>query len=265
MAEEYLPGTIGERIRDLRKEAKLNQDEFAEIIGISRSTLGDIELDKRSISSATALEIAKYFNVSVDFVLAKTDNPKVINYDLKVLGLTQESADKLYSGQVDAGVLNLLIEHEKFGEFLRLITFYLKDYSADVVRMNNTVNSEIAEFLRKYGDDEDADVLTAMRQPLYSSDISKIQNCLNTILKDTKTNLGNNSKEFHKEMKATISQLVKDKMRTNAAIRKINAEEFASDVVKLITARIPLPEELTENLHAALVPIFKADWRGAKK
>ena len=112
MAEEYLPGTIGERIRDLRKEAKLNQDEFAEIIGISRSTLGDIELDKRSISSATALEIAKYFNVSVDFVLAKTDNPKVINYDLKVLGLTQESAYKLYTGQVDAGVLNLLIEHE---------------------------------------------------------------------------------------------------------------------------------------------------------
>ncbi len=205
MAEEYLPGTIGERIRDLRKEAKLNQEEFAEIIGISRSTLGDIELDKRSISSATALEIAKYFNVSVDFVLAKTDNPKVINYDLKVLGLTQESADKLYTGQVDAGVLNLLIEHEKFGEFLRLITFYLKDYSADVVRMNDTVNSEIAEFLRKYGDDEDADVLTAMKQPLYSSDISKIQNCLNTILKDTKTNLGNNSKEFHKEMKSTIS------------------------------------------------------------
>ena len=26
---------------------------------------------------------------------------------------------------------------------MRLITFYLKDYSADVVRMNNTVNSEI--------------------------------------------------------------------------------------------------------------------------
>ena len=34
MAEEYLPGTIGERIRDLRKEAKLNLDEFADILGI---------------------------------------------------------------------------------------------------------------------------------------------------------------------------------------------------------------------------------------
>ena len=43
MAAEYLLGTPGERIRDLRKEAKLNQDEFAESIGISRSTLGDIE------------------------------------------------------------------------------------------------------------------------------------------------------------------------------------------------------------------------------
>ena len=131
MAEEYLPGTIGERIRDLRKEAKLNQDEFAEIIGISRSTLGDIELDKRSISSATALEIAKYFNVSVDFVLAKTDNPKVINYDLKVLGLTQEAADKLYTNQIDTGVLNLLIEHKKFGELMHLIAFYLKHINAE--------------------------------------------------------------------------------------------------------------------------------------
>ena len=90
MAAEYLPGTPGERIRDLRKEAKLNQEEFAEAIGISRSTLGDIELDKRSISSTTALEIAKYFNVSVDFVLAKTDDPNVINYDLKCWDLRRK-------------------------------------------------------------------------------------------------------------------------------------------------------------------------------
>ncbi|MBR3620209.1 MAG: helix-turn-helix transcriptional regulator [Clostridia bacterium] len=265
MAAEYLPGTPGERIRDLRKEAKLNQDEFAEAIGISRSTLGDIELDKRSISSTTALEIAKYFNVSVDFVLAKTDDPNVINYDLKVLGLTQEAADKLYTNQIDTGVLNLLIEHEKFGELMHLIAFYLKDINAEAKRTQNALYSTIADFLRKYGEDENADTVAAKKEPVYSADISKIQNCLNIILKETKDKLGDNTKEFHKEMKATVTELMKDKMRTNGALRKINAEEFAGDVVNVITKSIPLPQELTDNLRDALVPIFKADWRGIKK
>ncbi len=39
-----------------------------------------------------------------------------------MLGLTQEAADKLYTNQVDTGVLNLLIEHEKFGELMHLIS-----------------------------------------------------------------------------------------------------------------------------------------------
>ena len=181
MAAEYLPGTPGERIRDLRKEAKLNQDDFAEAIGISRSTLGDIELDKRSISSTTALEIAKYFNVSVDFVLAKTDDPNIINYDLKVLGLTQEAADKLYTNQIDTGVLNLLIEHEKFGEMMHLIAFYLKDINSEAKRTQNALYSTIADFLRKYGEDENADTVAAKKEPVYSADISKIQNCLNIV------------------------------------------------------------------------------------
>ena len=265
MAEEYLPGTIGERIRDLRKEAKLNLDEFADILGISSSTLGRYELNKQTISTETALEIAKYFNVSVDFVLAKTDNPKVINYDLKVLGLTQESADKLYTGQVDAGVLNLLIEHENFGHLLKLIAFYLKDINAEGKRTKNTLYSSLSDFLRKYGDDEDADAVMAQTEPVYSEDISKIHNCLDKILKDTKDNLDENKAKIHKEMKATISDLIKNKMRINGAIRRINAEEMADDIISIILKDLPLSQEMISNLHDALVPILKADWRGAKK
>ncbi|MBQ8944842.1 MAG: helix-turn-helix transcriptional regulator [Clostridia bacterium] len=264
MAEEYLPGTIGERIRDLRKEAKLTQEEFAEIIGISRSTLDRIELNSK-ISTETALEIAKYFNVSVDFVLAKTDNPKVINYDLKVLGLTQESAEKLYTNQVDAGVLNLLIENENFGIFLKLITFYLKDFTAEAKRTKNAMYSSFADFFRKYGDVKSADALMAETEPVYAEDISKIHNCLDKILKDTKDKLDANSAKIHKEMKATVSQLIKDTMRINGAIRRINAEEMADDIINLILKDLPLSKEMINNLHDALVPILKADWRGAKK
>lgn len=88
MAEEYLPAAVGERVRDLRREKGLTQEELAGIIGISRSTVNRIESESK-ISADDALEIAKYFNVSVDFVLAKTDDPQVINYDLKVIGLSR--------------------------------------------------------------------------------------------------------------------------------------------------------------------------------
>ena len=39
MATEYLPGTIRERVRDLRKEAKMTQEELAKSIGVSLSTV----------------------------------------------------------------------------------------------------------------------------------------------------------------------------------------------------------------------------------
>lgn len=264
MEKEYLPGTIGERIRDLRRENNLTQEEFADVIGISRSTVARIEKDSK-ISGEDALEIAKYFGVSVDFVLAKTDDPEVINYDLKVLGLTKEAAQKLYTGQVDAGVLNLLIEHEKCGVLMKLIMFYLKDFTAEAKRTQNAIFSEISDTFGELGYDEVADVIAAQMEPTYSADISKIHNCLDTILKDTKKKLDDNDAKFYKEARATVKELMKDSMRVNGAMRKLQADVHASNIVKLIVSRIPLSEEIRNNLHDALVPVFKADWNGAKK
>ena len=264
MKKEYLPGTIGERIRDLRRENNLSQEEFADAIGISRSTVARIESNSK-ISGEDALEIAKYFGVSVDFVLAKTNDPEVINYDLKVLGLTKEAAQKLYTGQVDAGVLNLLIEHDQCGKLMKLIMFYLKDYMAEARKTQNVIYSEIGNMLRAFGDEEDADAVEAQMEPAYSPDISKIHNCLDNILKDTKKKLDDNDAQFYKEAKATVAELIKDSTRVNGAMRKLQADSFASNVVNLIVSRIPLSEEIRNNLHDALVPVFKTDWRGAKK
>lgn len=264
MEKEFLPADVGNRIRDLRRSKKMSQDEFADAIGICRSSVYRIEKGK-SISSDELLEIAQYFNVSVEFLLGKTDYPKVINYDLKSLGLTEKAAEKLYTGKVDAGVLNLLIEHEKCGELMKLITYYLMDIMADARKAQNELYSEMGKFLRSYGDDADADAVEASTEPVYSSDISKIHYCFDTILKDTKKELNANKRDFRKEMNTTLNHLIQNVSKSNGAIRKINADKFASDVIKQIVSRIPLPRELTDNLYDALVPIFKADWRGAKK
>jgi hypothetical protein len=105
----------------------------------------------------------------------------------------------------------------------------------------------------------------AQTEPVYSEDISKIHNCLDIVLKDTKDNLDGNKAKIHKEMRATISDLIKNKVRINGAIRRINAEEMADDIISIILKDLPLSKEMITNLHDALVPILKADWRGAKK
>jgi transcriptional regulator with XRE-family HTH domain len=61
--------SLGERIRLLRKELKLTQEELCATIGISKGFLSDVENGKRNISSANLLDIAKALRVSCDYLL----------------------------------------------------------------------------------------------------------------------------------------------------------------------------------------------------
>ena len=58
--------TFGQNLKAIRKRMKLTQTEMAERIGISRSYLADIEHNRKNISLAVVLRIAKGFNISVN-------------------------------------------------------------------------------------------------------------------------------------------------------------------------------------------------------
>ena len=66
--------TFGQNLKAIRKKMKLTQTEMAERIGISRSYLADIEHNRKNISLAVVLRIAKGLNISVN---------KLINDDIK--------------------------------------------------------------------------------------------------------------------------------------------------------------------------------------
>ena len=66
---------IGERLFDLRKDAGLTQDELAAILKINKHSISSYERDKSEPPDAIKIEIAKYFGVSVDYLLGLTDNP----------------------------------------------------------------------------------------------------------------------------------------------------------------------------------------------
>ena len=57
---------LGKRIKDLRKEKGLTQEEFAEMINISQRTLSGIEVGKNFLTSQTLDKILEVFEIQPD-------------------------------------------------------------------------------------------------------------------------------------------------------------------------------------------------------
>ena len=68
--------TLGERIKAIRIERDLTQDELAERADMSRSTLGKYEASIVKDPSITALiKIADALDVSIDYIVGRTNIP----------------------------------------------------------------------------------------------------------------------------------------------------------------------------------------------
>ena len=58
---------IGDKIKNLRKSRKLTQAEFAQKIGVSRSTLACYEVGERVPNLKTLQEITEAFGIGLDY------------------------------------------------------------------------------------------------------------------------------------------------------------------------------------------------------
>lgn len=59
---------IKTRIRELRKQRKLTQEELALEVGTTRQTITSIEVEKYTASLVLAYRIARYFGLSIEEV-----------------------------------------------------------------------------------------------------------------------------------------------------------------------------------------------------
>lgn len=66
---------FGCRLKEMRKERGLTQEQLAEALNISTPHLGNIEIGKRGISVDLLMEVSDVLNVSVDFLIRGTDSP----------------------------------------------------------------------------------------------------------------------------------------------------------------------------------------------
>lgn len=63
------------RLYDLRTDNDLRQEDVANILGTSKQTYGRYENGKRGLNIEDLIKLAKFYNVSTDYILGLTNDP----------------------------------------------------------------------------------------------------------------------------------------------------------------------------------------------
>ena len=65
------------RLKELRHKKKLSQLQLAIALHMNQNSISRYETGEREADYATLIRFADYFNVSIDYLLERTDNPKI--------------------------------------------------------------------------------------------------------------------------------------------------------------------------------------------
>ena len=110
--------TVGERLKEIRLERRKTLRDVANDTTISNSNLSEIENGIHGCTTDTLNILANYYNVSIDYLLGNTDNPKatiinVADSDGTITSVEYEIIDKIKGLQPD--------ELEKISEYVDFI------------------------------------------------------------------------------------------------------------------------------------------------
>lgn len=64
-----------QRIRDLREDMDLTQDQLVKILKMHKTTYTNYEQGKREPPFEFIIKLAKFYNVSIDYIAGLTDSP----------------------------------------------------------------------------------------------------------------------------------------------------------------------------------------------
>lgn len=143
---------IGSRIKSLRKENKMSQEELASKLGISRSYFSKIENDQRGLSIEIMQKLCKVFNMSMDKFLETIEEKD--NY-LKVE--TKKFSKKVFKfrminfAAIALTILFVLLSMYFFNNFNRIRVYVLNGDSDTFTYTNGIFAESSQEFILKSG------------------------------------------------------------------------------------------------------------------
>ena len=112
----YTKLSIPERLKDLRVVDKhLTLEQLAEQTGLSKSALGKYESDDyKDISPFAIATLAKFYGVSIDYLMGLSENKNHPNTELQALHLSDAMVELLISGKINNRLLCELATHPSF-------------------------------------------------------------------------------------------------------------------------------------------------------
>ncbi len=69
--------TFAERLKELRVSKNLTMEQLGKDIGSTRATISNFENEQRKPSLDMLIKLADYFDVSIDYLAGRTDDPKL--------------------------------------------------------------------------------------------------------------------------------------------------------------------------------------------
>ncbi|MBP2663601.1 MAG: transcriptional regulator, family [Firmicutes bacterium] len=68
--------SFGERLNQLRKSKNLKAEDLADIVGVKRRIIFMYEKDEAKPSFDVLIALANYFDVSLDYLVGRSDQPE---------------------------------------------------------------------------------------------------------------------------------------------------------------------------------------------
>lgn len=193
---------IGERLKQLRIKNGLKQQELADMFGLSSGTISFYESEQRKPDIDFIVAIAKYFDVSTDYLLGLTNAKDKENIDIsKVTGLNDFSLTILEKSSKEknntaADIINTIVVMSSFKMLVNLIN----DKDKDIKEVQEDIaDSKIKDILTM--DKEQQKAILSKLLPMYKEDVSKlrdfeIERCINDIAHKLKLKYENNLTVF---------------------------------------------------------------------
>ena len=245
--QNYLPGTIRERLQELMKRRHIKQADLAEKIGVDNATLSRFINGKTDkISPDAIVRMAKEFEVSTDFLLGVVNDPARKNYDIGEIGLTVDAARNLYTGKVNADVVNRLLTNDRFADTADQIALYLEDRLARGVAAQNEIYGLAYNQLKKLPDTKkDADEIHSWISNPHRDELNGITSSFEASLREIKKEYGSdNLKETQIMSREITREIFAEVMKGRDAHNpKVTAEECAGVVTQVVANRLNMPEE----------------------
>ena len=144
--------SIQERLKDLRVERGLTLEQLAEQTHLSKSALGSYEGDNfKDISHYALIELAKFYEVTVDYLLGRSQTKNHPNADLADLRLSDDMIELLKSGLVDNFLLCELAVHPDFPRLMADLEIYVNGIAGKQVQSANAiVDTMSATIMKQY-------------------------------------------------------------------------------------------------------------------